>query len=139
MSTKVPTVTKSDFAERISEKFNLSHRKAEDIINYIVDTTIEEIKTGKRVRFAGFGTFSARERHSRGGVNPQKPNERIEIPAVIVPKFKAGKTMKDALKDAQLPKPGNVASTTPTSTATTEPAPMTAATSEDGSDWNQAA
>ena len=47
---------------------------------------------------AGFGTFSARERKGRIGVNPQNPSEKIQIPEVRVPKFKAGKNLKDALK-----------------------------------------
>jgi len=46
----------------------------------------------------GFGAFSARIRTARMGVNPKNPTERIHIPEVRVPKFKAGKTLKDSLK-----------------------------------------
>jgi nucleoid DNA-binding protein len=42
----------------------------------------------------------AKFRSSRMGVNPQNPSERIQIPAVTIPKFKAGKGLKDALKAA---------------------------------------
>ncbi len=61
--------------------------------------TIETLQQGGEVTLTGFGTFSARVRSSRGGVNPQNPSERIQIPEVTVPKFKAGKALKDALKN----------------------------------------
>ncbi|MBI4143089.1 HU family DNA-binding protein, partial [Candidatus Uhrbacteria bacterium] len=46
----------------------------------------------------GFGTFLSKERKGRVGVNPRNPTEKIQIPSVRVPKFKAGKTLKDALR-----------------------------------------
>lgn len=61
-------------------------------------TVIEQLKAGDEVTLTGFGTFIAKFRSARGGVNPQKPEERIQVPAVTVPKFRAGKTLKDALK-----------------------------------------
>jgi len=59
---------------------------------------IDQLQQGEDVTLAGFGSFSARERSARMGVNPQNPSERIQIPAVTVPKFKAGKNLKDSLK-----------------------------------------
>ena len=59
---------------------------------------ITTLKSGGEVAFAGFGTFSAKKRAARVGVNPKKPTEKIQIPAMTVPKFKAGKALKDALK-----------------------------------------
>ena len=53
---------------------------------------------GQEVTIAGFGTFSARTRTARMGVNPRNPSEKIQVPEVKVPKFKAGKALKDALK-----------------------------------------
>jgi nucleoid DNA-binding protein len=64
-----------------------------------LDTIVEELKKGNQVKLPGFGTFLTRTRHSRGGVNPQKPEERIQIPEVRVAKFKTGKGLKDALKE----------------------------------------
>jgi len=64
----------------------------------LVKIIISELKAGNEVTITGFGTFLARTRHARGGVNPQKPSERIQIPEVTVAKFKTGKTLKDALK-----------------------------------------
>ena len=59
---------------------------------------IEALKRDEDVTIAGFGTFSSRVRAARKGVNPRKPDEIIDVPAVKVPKFKAGKRLKDELK-----------------------------------------
>jgi DNA-binding protein HU-beta len=60
--------------------------------------TTEALKAGLEVSLTGFGTFMAKERSARTGVNPQNPSQKIQIAAVKVPKFKAGKALKDALK-----------------------------------------
>ena len=82
----------------IAEKSELETKVVENVINFLEQTVIEKLKTGEEVSLHGFGVFSARERTARMGVNPRNPSEKIQIPAVTVPKFKAGKTLKDALK-----------------------------------------
>jgi nucleoid DNA-binding protein len=76
----------------------LSKKQAEKMIDVLTDTIVEELKNDHEVTIAGFGTFLSRVRYSRGGVNPQKPSERITIPAVKVAKFKTGYHLKQALK-----------------------------------------
>jgi len=76
----------------------LSKKQAEEVIECLTDTVTETLKSGGEVTLAGFGTFSARKRAGRIGVNPRHPTEKIQIPAVTVAKFKTGKTLKDALK-----------------------------------------
>ncbi|MHB8903741.1 MAG: HU family DNA-binding protein [Patescibacteria group bacterium] len=76
----------------------LSKKQAEKKIDVLTDTIVEELKNDHEVTIAGFGTFLSRVRYSRGGVNPQKPSERITIPAVKVAKFKTGYHLKQALK-----------------------------------------
>ncbi|MCD4761010.1 HU family DNA-binding protein [bacterium] len=93
-------MTKAQLIETVSVKAGVSKKEAEDVLQALEDLVIERLKEGKEVTLTGFGTFSARERHARMGVNPQNPKERIQIPAVVVPKFKAGKTLKDALKNS---------------------------------------
>ena len=68
------------------------------MINAITDVITETLKKGEEVVLTGFGAFSAKQRAARVGVNPQNPTQKINIPAVTVPKFKAGKALKDALK-----------------------------------------
>ena len=91
-------MNKAILIERIAAEAEVSKKDAEKMIDSFVKITINELKAGNEVSITGFGTFLSRIRHARGGVNPQKPTERIQIPEVKVAKFKTGKTLKDALK-----------------------------------------
>lgn len=91
-------MNKAGLIEKVAANTTTTKKLTESIIENLIDVIINELKTGNEVTITGFGTFSAKKRHARGGVNPQKPNERIKIPEVIVAKFKTGKTLKDALK-----------------------------------------
>ena len=91
-------MNKAELAARIADNLGIPKKNAEDFIESFETMVIRALVAGEEVTIAGFGTFSARERAGRMGVNPQNPTERIHIPAVIVPKFKAGKALKDALK-----------------------------------------
>lgn len=91
-------MNKASLIERIAAEAAVSKKDSEKMIDSLVKIIIDELKVGNEVTITGFGTFLARTRHARGGVNPQKPSERIEIPEVKVAKFKTGKTLKDALK-----------------------------------------
>ena len=92
-------MNKAGLIEKISEEASLTKKQVEDVIENLIATIIGELKAGRKVNLVGFGTFEARTRHTRGGVNPQRPNERIQIPEVKVAKFKTGKTLKDAQKE----------------------------------------
>lgn len=91
-------MNKATLIEKIAEKTGANRKLAESMINTMVDIIIEELKKGSDVSITGFGTFETMTRYSRGGVNPQKPTERIQIPEVKVAKFRTGKRLKDSLK-----------------------------------------
>ncbi len=91
-------MNKAELITHLSEKVGVSKKQAEDMIEELVSTITETLKMGGEINIAGFGAFMAKTRAPRMGVNPQSPNEKIQIPAVTVPKFKAGKGLKDALK-----------------------------------------
>ncbi|MDX9778844.1 MAG: HU family DNA-binding protein [Patescibacteria group bacterium] len=76
----------------------LNKKQAEKMLDVLTDTIIEELRNDREVTITGFGTFLSRVRYARGGVNPQKPSERITIPEVKVAKFKTGYNLKQALK-----------------------------------------
>ena len=84
--------------ETIGREAGVSKKEAEAVMAAFERVVYIRLQQNKEVTLTGFGTWSARVRHKRMGVNPQKPEERIEIPTVVVPKFKAGKALKDALK-----------------------------------------
>lgn len=91
-------MNKAGLIERIAAEANITKKQAEDMLEKAVKIIVDELKAGNEVTITGFGTFMVKTRHARGGVNPQKPSERIQIPEVRVAKFKTGKTLKDALK-----------------------------------------
>ncbi|OGG90134.1 hypothetical protein A3C68_00700 [Candidatus Kuenenbacteria bacterium RIFCSPHIGHO2_02_FULL_42_29] len=91
-------MNKANLIDKISVKTGLEKRQVLQVLDAFEEVVIERLKAGDEVTLTGFGTFIAKFRSARGGVNPQKPEERIQVPAVTVPKFRAGKTLKDALK-----------------------------------------
>jgi len=91
-------MNKVELAERLADKTGTSKNQLIDFLDVFAEVVTQTLKDGGEVTLTGFGTFSARTRASRMGVNPQNPKEKIQIPTVIVPKFKAGKALKDALK-----------------------------------------
>lgn len=91
-------MNKDKLAAVISEKCNVTKKQAEDTLDCFVETTMNAIKGGDEVTLTGFGTFSARTRKGRVGVNPQKTSEPITIPDTLVVKFKAGQRLKKYLK-----------------------------------------
>ncbi len=92
-------MNKATLIERIATQSDVSKKDAERMLESLTGIIITELKLGNEVTITGFGTFLSRIRHARGGVNPQNPSERIQIPEVRVAKFKTGKTLKDALKE----------------------------------------
>ena len=91
-------MNKAELAQKIADRVGISKTQAEEAINALTDLTTDEMKVGGEVVLTGFGTFSARARKGREGINPRDPAQKITIPTVVVAKFKAGKNLKDALK-----------------------------------------
>jgi len=91
-------MNKAELIEKIAEKTQLAKKQVEDVMETFEGITTETLKSGGEVTLTGFGTFMAKQRSARTGVNPQNPTEKIQIPSVTIPKFKAGKALKDALK-----------------------------------------
>ena len=89
--------TKADITAAVAEKAGLSRADAGRAVDAVLDTITEALKNGEAVNFVGFGSFVARPRAARTGLNPQT-KEQIQIPASTVPAFMAGKALKDAVK-----------------------------------------
>jgi DNA-binding protein HU-beta len=89
-------MTKSDLIERLAGKGDLTRPRAEELLDYLLNDVTEALKKGEKVNISGFGTFTVSNRKARTGRNP-KTGEPIEIPASRSAKFKAGKTLKEAL------------------------------------------
>lgn len=91
-------MNKAELITTLAEKCTLTKKQAEDVVEALVSTITTTLQAGGEVNIAGFGAFMAKTRAGRTGVNPQNPTEKIQIPSVTVPKFKAGKNLKEALK-----------------------------------------
>lgn len=91
-------MNKAELISYLSEKCAITKKQAEDAVEGFVGVVTTTLQNGGEVNIAGFGAFMAKTRKGRTGVNPQNPTEKIQIPSVTVPKFKAGKGLKDALK-----------------------------------------
>ncbi|QHJ85102.1 MAG: hypothetical protein [Bacteriophage sp.] len=90
-------MTKQEIISAVSEKTEGTKKEAAIYVNAVLDSITEALADGEKVQFTGFGTFDISHRAEREGRNPQT-GETITIAAVDVPKFKAGKALKDAVK-----------------------------------------
>jgi len=89
-------MTKDELVEAIAQGC-CSKKEAADALNAMLDTITKALIKGEKVTLTGFGTFSVSKRAARMGVNP-RTGEKIKISARTVPKFKAGKSLKDAVR-----------------------------------------
>ncbi|NOQ68002.1 hypothetical protein GQ568_01010 [Patescibacteria group bacterium] len=91
-------MTKDELIDAVAAKTDISKKDTERVINAVLESVTKALVDGDKVAFTGFGTFSVNRREARTGVNPQHPEQKIQIPAMNVPKFKAGKSLKDAVR-----------------------------------------
>ncbi|MCD8053272.1 MAG: HU family DNA-binding protein [Lachnospiraceae bacterium] len=91
-------MNKMELVSAVAEKADISKKDAEKALKAFTDVVIEEMKNGGKVQMVGFGTFEAVEREAREGRNP-KTGETMMIAASRVPKFKAGKALKDMVNE----------------------------------------
>ena len=89
-------MSKTELVAAIAEKTGLTKKDSEAAVNAFVETVTEQLKNGEKVQLIGFGTFEVSERTERVGRNPQTGAE-MTIAASKVPKFKAGKALKELL------------------------------------------
>jgi DNA-binding protein HU-beta len=90
-------MTKENLVESIVKKTGCSKKDATDSLNIVIDEIIASLSKGKEVAIAGLGKFVVSSRKSRVGRNP-KTGAKITIPAMKVPRFKAAKNLKEAVK-----------------------------------------
>ncbi len=89
-------MNKQDVVAAVARSSGLSKTSANTAVDTIFSAITDALKKGEDFRLVGFGTFSTRRRAARQGRNP-RTGEAIQIPACILPKFKAGRPLKDAV------------------------------------------
>ena len=90
-------MTKQELINRIAKDANLSKASAERALNAMTDNVAKCLRKKDKITLTGFGTFMVSKRRARTGRNPQT-GAPINIRAANVPKFKAGKQLKEWCK-----------------------------------------
>ena len=89
---------KDALLDKLSKGAGISKKQAKDVVDAFTEVITKALKDNESVALPGFGIFYTAHSKARTGVNPQKPSEKIQIPARNNPKFKAGKALKDAVQ-----------------------------------------
>ena len=89
-------MTKEELVAKAAQDADVSKSEAAKVLKSILDSIKGALAQGDKVSLVGFGTFSVSRRAARTGRNPAT-GQPIQIAAANVPKFKAGKKLKDAI------------------------------------------
>ena len=89
-------MNKNDLVNKVSDGTGLSKTDSAKAVDSVFDVIMSELKGGGDVRLVGFGTFLVTKRKATTGRNPQT-GAAINIPTANVPKFRAGKALKESL------------------------------------------
>ncbi len=91
-------MNKTELVAAVAEKSGLAKKDAEKAVKAFTDVVTEELVKGEKVQIVGFGTCEVSERAAREGRNPRS-GEPMTIEASRMPKFKAGKALKDIVNE----------------------------------------
>lgn len=91
------TMNKQALVDLVHGKVGGTKVQAEDIVESMLGAIVSTLKSGGEVSIAGLGIFSVKARAARTARNP-KTGAAVQVPATKVPKFRAAKALKDAVK-----------------------------------------
>ncbi|MDO8507174.1 MAG: HU family DNA-binding protein [bacterium] len=90
-------MTKHDLVESLSKETGYSKKEVEACLKTLTSIITDKVRNGEKVAITGFGTFDLGKRASRRGRNPQN-GDYITIPEMKMPRFRAGKNLKEAVR-----------------------------------------
>ncbi len=90
-------MNKADIVDKVRETLDSTTADASRAVETVITEITSSLKNGDEVSISGLGIFSAKTRQAREGRNP-RTGEPVHIPAMRVPKFRAAKALKDAVK-----------------------------------------
>lgn len=90
-------MNKQAIAEAVHEKLGGTKVSAEQAVETMIESIVGTLSKGEEVSIAGLGIFSVKQRAARTARNP-RTGEEIQVPPMKVPKFRAAKALKDAVK-----------------------------------------
>ena len=89
-------MNKAELVEAVAAEVGLTKKDVNNVVDAMTSAITYALARGERVTLVGFGTFLVQRRKARYGVNPQT-RSRISIPAKDVPKFKPGRSLREAV------------------------------------------
>ena len=90
-------MNKADLIDAVHGHLNGTKKQAEEVVEMVFDSIVKEMKKGGEVSISGFGIFATKQRAARQARNP-RTGAMVNVPATRVPKFRAAKGLKDAIK-----------------------------------------
>ena len=93
-------MTKEEFIAKVVDSTGQPKTVVNKVLKTMIDTVSDTLSSGDSVSFVGFGKFEVAKRQARKGRNPRTGKE-LRIPEAKVPKFKAGKKLRDAVKSGK--------------------------------------
>jgi len=90
-------MTQQKFIESLASETGYSQKEVRRILDIFTGTVTKQVKKGEKVAITGFGTFDLGKRAARRGRNPQT-GEIIHIPEMKMPRFRAGKSLKEDVR-----------------------------------------
>ena len=90
-------MNKAAIIDAVHEKLGGTKADSERAVDVMIDSIVNSLKSGSEVSIAGLGIFSVKKRAARAARNP-RTGETVQVPEMNVPKFRAAKALKDAVK-----------------------------------------
>lgn len=90
-------MNKTELIHALSEETTFSKKDIMRVIDSFQRIVERTLRKGEKVSLTGFGTFQVNKRPARNGINPST-KQKIKIPAMNIPKFKAGKNLREVVK-----------------------------------------
>jgi DNA-binding protein HU-beta len=90
-------MNKSELINELSEETTFSKKDVTRVLDSLTRVIGRTLKKGEKVSITGFGAFWLSRRPARKGINPAT-KERIELPAINVPRFKPGKNLREVVR-----------------------------------------
>ncbi len=90
-------MNKQGIVDAVHAKIGGTKVSAEQSVETVIDCIVNTLKKGNEVSIAGLGIFATKTRAARQARNP-RTGASISVPAMRVPKFRAAKALKDAVK-----------------------------------------
>ena len=90
-------MTKAELIALVADKAGLTKKDSEKAVKATFEAITEALVKGEKVQVVGFGSFETKNRAARTALNPLT-GAKVEVKATRVPKFTAGKALKDAVK-----------------------------------------